>query len=96
MTEENEKVVAIEEIEKELEEKANPQADAPKKNAVAPETSNIAGMAKYDDLGAAVVKPTDSNPDATKKSKKAQARHSQGGAERQPSSGWFCTLTLLP
>lgn len=72
MTEENKKVVAIEEIEKELEEKANPQADAPKKNAVAPEGSNIASMAKYDDLGAAVVKPTDSNPDATKKSKKAQ------------------------
>lgn len=72
MTEENKKVVAIEEIEKELEEKANPQADAPKKNAVAPEGSNIAGMAKYDDLGAAVVKPQDSNPDATKKSKKAQ------------------------
>ena len=72
MTEENKKVVAIEEIEKELEEKVNPQADAPKKNAVAPETSNIASMAKYDDLGAPVVKPTDSNPDATKKSKKAQ------------------------
>ena len=72
MTEENKKVVAIEEIEKELEEKANPQADAPKKNAVAPEQSHIAGMAKYDDLGAAVVKPQDSNPDATKKSKKAQ------------------------
>ena len=72
MTEENKKVVAIEEIEKELEEKANPQADAPKKNAVAPEGSNIASMAKYDDLGAPVVKPQDSNPDATKKSKKAQ------------------------
>ncbi len=72
MTEENNKVVALEEIEKELEEKANPQADAPKKNAVAPEGSNIASMAKYDDLGAPVVKPTDSNPDATKKSKKAQ------------------------
>jgi len=72
MTEENNKVVALEEIERELDEKANPQADAPKKNAVAPEGSNIASMAKYDDLGAPVVKPTDSNPDATKKSKKAQ------------------------
>ena len=77
MTEENKKVVAIEEIEKELTEeelveKANPQASAPTKNAVAPEGSNIAKMAKYDDLGAPVVKPQDSNPDATKKSKKAQ------------------------
>ncbi len=77
MTEENKKVVAIEEIEKELTEdelveKANPQASAPKKNAVAPETSNIASMAKFDDLGAPVVKPTDSNPDATKKSTQAK------------------------
>jgi len=77
MTEENKKVVAIEEIEKELTEdelveKANPQASAPKKNAVAPEGSNIASMAKFDDLGAPVVKPTDSNPDATKKSTQAK------------------------
>jgi hypothetical protein len=72
MTEENTVKVVAEEIERELDEKANPQADAPKKNAVAPEGSNIASMAKYDDLGAPVVKPTDSNPDATKKSKKAQ------------------------
>ena len=77
MTEENKKVVAIEEIEKELTEeelveKANPQASAPTKNAVAPEGSNIAKMAKYDDLGAPVVKPTDSNPDATKKSTQAK------------------------
>ncbi len=77
MTEENKKVVAIEEIEKELTEdelveKANPQASAPTKNAVAPEGSNIAGMAKFDDLGAPVTKPTDSNPDATKKSTQAK------------------------
>ena len=77
MTEENKKVVAIEEIEKELTEdelveKANPQASAPTKNAVAPEGSNIAKMAKFDDLGAPVVKPTDSNPDATKKSTQAK------------------------
>ena len=87
MTEENKKVVAIEEIEKELEEKANPQADAPKKNAVAPETSNIAGMAKYDDLGSPVVKPTDSNPDASKKinqvSGDAQQKN-QGAADAMP------------
>ena len=48
---------------------ANPQADAPKKNAVAAEPSHIAKMNNSEDLGAAVVKPTDSNPDATKKTK---------------------------
>ena len=46
---------------------ANPQADAPKKNAVAAEPSHIAKMNNAEDLGPAVVKPTDSNPDATKK-----------------------------
>jgi cell division septation protein DedD len=46
---------------------ANPQADAPKKNAVAAEPSPLKNDAE--DLGPAVVKPTDSNPDATKKSK---------------------------
>ena len=86
MTEENKKVVAIEEIEKELEEKVNPQADAPKKNAVAPETSNIASMAKYDDLGAPVVKPTDSNPDATKKSKKAQDQVNSKAQDGHPEA----------
>ena len=43
-------------------------ADAPKKNAVAAEPTPLKNEAE--DLGAAVVKPTDSNPDATKKSKK--------------------------
>jgi hypothetical protein len=43
--------------------------DAPKKNAVAAETSPLSNSAE--DLGAAVVKPTDSNPDATKKSKRS-------------------------
>jgi|TARA_B110000444_G_C18817082_1_gene585715 hypothetical protein len=46
----------------------NPQADAPKKNAVPSETSPLSNSAE--DLGPAVVKPTDSNPDATKKSSK--------------------------
>ena len=59
----------IEAMEQEVsEQSANPQADAPKKNAVAAEPSHIAKMADYEDLGAAVVKPTDSNPDASKKS----------------------------
>ena len=43
-------------------------ADAPKKNAVAAEPSKLSNEAE--DLGAAVVKATDSNPDATKNSKK--------------------------
>ena len=46
----------------------NSQADAPKKNAVAAEPTHLKNDAE--DLGPAVVKPTDSNPDATKKSKK--------------------------
>ena len=58
----------IEAMEQEVsEQSANPQADAPKKNAVAAEPSHIAKMASHEDLGAAVVKPTDSNPDASKK-----------------------------
>ena len=47
---------------------ANPNADAPKKNAVAAEPSHLSNDAE--DLGAPVVKPTDSNPDGTKKVKK--------------------------
>jgi hypothetical protein len=49
---------------------AEAAADAPKKNAVAAEPSHIASMNNAEDLGPAVVKPTDSNPDATKKSTK--------------------------
>ncbi len=55
----------------------NPQADAPKKNAVAAEPSHIAGKAPYEDLGKAVVKPTDSNPDATKKITKVSGQAPQ-------------------
>jgi hypothetical protein len=74
MTEEKTVKVVAEEIERELDEKANPQADAPKKNAVAPETSNIASMSKYDDLGAPVVKPTDSNPTPQKNQQKQKTK----------------------
>ena len=56
---------------------ANPQADAPKKNAVAAEPSHIAKMNNSEDLGAAVVKPTDSNPDATKKVKEVSGQAPQ-------------------
>lgn len=44
------------------------QADAPKKNAVAAEPTKLSNEAQ--DLGAAVVNPTDSNPDASKNNKK--------------------------
>ena len=43
-------------------------ADAPKKNAVAAEPTHLSNEAE--DLGPAVLKPTDSNPDATKKTSK--------------------------
>ena len=78
----------IEAMEKEVSEASvNPQADAPKKHAVAAEPSHIAKMADYEDLGAAVVKPTDSNPDASKKinqvSGDAQQKN-QGAADAMP------------
>ena len=60
---ENEKTVA--DTVKEVMEATAP--DAPKKNAVPAEPSPLKNDAE--DLGAAVVKPTDSNPDATKKVK---------------------------
>ena len=66
---------------------ANPQADAPKKNAVAAEPSHIAKMNNAEDLGPAVVKPTDSNPDATKKSKQVSGdaqQKSQGAPDAMP------------
>tara|TARA_B100000900_G_scaffold410388_1_gene428097 strand:- start:280 stop:1467 length:1188 start_codon:yes stop_codon:yes gene_type:complete len=66
---------------------ANPQADAPKKNAVAAEPSHIASMNNAEDLGAAVVKPTDSNPDATKKTKQVSGdaqQKNQGAADPMP------------
>src|SRR5210317_1924097 len=61
--------------------------DAPKKNAVAAEPSHIAKMADHEDLGAAVVKPTDSNPDATKKVSQVSGdpqQKSQGAADAMP------------
>ena len=65
---------------------ANPQADAPKKNAVAAEPNHLKNDAE--DLGAAVVKPTDSNPDATKKVKQVSGdaqQKSQGSADPMPT-----------
>jgi len=64
----------------------NSQADAPKKNAVAAEPTHLKNDAE--DLGPAVVKPTDSNPDATKKVKtvsgQAPQKH-QGAADAMPT-----------
>jgi hypothetical protein len=60
-------------------------ADAPKKNAVAAEPNHLKNDAE--DLGAAVVKPTDSNPDATKKVKQVSGdaqQKSQGAADPMP------------
>ena len=59
--------------------------DAPKKNAVAAETSPLSNSAE--DLGAPVVKPTDSNPDATKKVKTVSGQAPQahaGSADAMP------------
>jgi hypothetical protein len=64
---------------------ANPQADAPKKNAVAAEPTHLSNEAE--DLGPAVTKPTDSNPDATKKSKPVSGDAQQknaGAADPMP------------
>ena len=76
----------LEALEQEVvEASANPQADAPKKNAVAAEPSKLSNEAE--DLGPAVVKPTDSNPDATKKVKQVSGdaqQKSQGAAEAMP------------
>jgi hypothetical protein len=67
---------------------ANPDADAPKKNAVAAEPSHLSNEAE--DLGPAVTKPTDSNPDATKKNKKVSdavnAKAEDGDASGKPDT----------
>ena len=77
----------VEALEKEavVEASANPQADAPKKNAVPAEPSKMSNEAE--DLGPAVVKPTDSNPDATKKTKQVSGdaqQKSAGPADAMP------------
>ena len=73
-------------LEQEAVAEANAQADAPKKNAVAAEPNHLKNDAE--DLGAAVVKPTDSNPDATKKTKQVSGQapqKSQGSADPMPT-----------
>ena len=76
----------LEALEQEAVAEANAQADAPKKNAVAAEPNHLKNDAE--DLGAAVVKPTDSNPDATKKVKQVSGQapqKSQGSADSMPT-----------
>ena len=76
----------LEALEQEAVAEANAQADAPKKNAVAAEPNHLKNDAE--DLGAAVVKPTDSNPDATKKTKQVSGQapqKSQGSADSMPT-----------
>src|SRR5210317_1291592 len=86
MAETEKKIEAIEaDVQKEVVEATNPQADAPKKNAVAAEPTHLKNDAE--DLGAAVVKPTDSNPDATKKVSQVSGdpqQKSQGNADAMP------------
>ena len=75
----------IEAMEQEVSEVANPQADAPKKNAVAAEPTHLKNDAQ--DLGPAVVKPTDSNPDASKSTKPVSGdaqQKSAGAADATP------------
>ena len=76
----------IEAMEQEVSEASvNPQADAPKKGAVAAEPTHLKNDAE--DLGAAVVKPTDSNPDASKSTKPVTGdaqQKSQGAADAMP------------
>ena len=79
---ENDKSVA--ESVKEVMEATAP--DAPKKNAVPAEPSPLSNSAE--DLGAAVVKPTDSNPDATKKVKEVSGQapqKSEGAPDPMPT-----------
>jgi len=79
---ENEKSVA--ESVKEVMEATAP--DAPKKNAVAAEPSPLKNDAE--DLDPAVVKPTDSNPDATKKVKEVSGQapqKSEGAPDPMPT-----------
>jgi len=77
----------IEAMEQEVSEAVNPQADAPKKNAVAAEPTHLKNDAQ--DLGPAVVKPTDSNPDASKSTKPVS------GDAQQKSAGAADAMSKL-
>ena len=84
MAETEQKIEALE-AEAVVEAQANPSADAPKKNAVAAEPTHLSN--EGEDLGPAVTKPTDSNPDATKKTKQVSGdaqQKSAGAADAMP------------
>ena len=82
---ETEKKIEALEAEAVVEAQANPGADATKKNAVAAEPTHLSN--EGEDLGPAVTKPTDSNPDATKKTKQVSGdaqQKSAGAADAMP------------
>jgi SHS2 domain-containing protein len=98
MATENQNEVVEAKQEEVVEATANPNADAPKKNAVAAEPTKLSNEAE--DLGAAVVKPTDSNPDATKKSKKVSdavnAKADDGDSAGKPDTDAGVTKVSHP
>jgi hypothetical protein len=73
-------------------------ADAPKKNAVAAEPTKLSNEAQ--DLGAAVVKATDSNPDTTKNNKKVSdaqnAKAADVDASKKPDTEAGVTKVATP
>ena len=75
MAEIEKKIEAVKDQKEVAENTASPQADLPKKNAVAAEPTHLKNDAE--DLGAAVVKPTDSNPDAAKSTKEVSGQAPQ-------------------
>jgi len=98
MATENQNEVVEAKQEEVVEVTANPNADAPKKNAVAAEPTKLSNEAE--DLGAAVVKPTDSNPDATKKNKKVSdaqnAKAEDGDSAGRPDTDAGVTKVSVP
>jgi len=85
MSEELRNIEAIKDQQVIVENTANTNADLPKKNAVAAEPNHLKNDAE--DLGAAVVKPTDSNPDASKSTKQVSGdpqQKAQGTADVMP------------
>jgi len=85
MAEIEKKIEAVKDQKEVAENTANPNADLPKKNAVAAEPTHLKNDAE--DLGAAVVKPTDSNPDAAKSTNQVSGdaqQKSAGAADAMP------------
>lgn len=85
MAEIEKKIEATKDEQAVAENTANPNADLPKKNAVAAEPTHLKNDAE--DLGAAVVKPTDSNPDAAKSTNQVSGdaqQKNQGAADPMP------------